>query len=80
MYPGRQQFGLKRFIMSRDNGYCKYCEPNPKATDLIEVTMAGDSETRYTRKLIGLGGAFQVDQDAKPGRAVYRLEADYLRW
>ncbi len=83
MYPGRQQYGLKKFIMSRENGYCKFCTPNPRPTDLIVVTMAGDLETRYTRKLLRLGGKLQVDEDwasGKSGHALYRLEADYIRW
>lgn len=81
MYPGRQHFGLKKFIMSRDNGFCKFCTPDPRPTDLIEVTLAGGMETKYTRKLIRLGGKFAVDQDGstKSGHAVYRLEVDYIR-
>jgi hypothetical protein len=83
MYPGRQQFGLKKFIMSRENGYCKFCTPHPRPTDLIVVTMAGDLETRYTRKLLRLGGKLEVNEDwasGKSGHALYRLEADYLQW
>lgn len=83
MYPGRQQFGLKKFIMSRENGYCKFCTPNPRPTDLIVVTMAGDLETRYTRKLLRLGGKLEVNEDwvsGKSGHALYKLEADYIRW
>ena len=83
MYPGRQRFGLKKFIISRENGYCKFCTPNPKPTDLIVVTLAGDLETRYTRKLLRLGGRFEVNEDwasGKSGHALYRLEADYIRW
>jgi hypothetical protein len=82
MYPGRLQYGIKKFVMSRDNGYCKFCMPNPRPTDLIEVTMAGDQETRYTRKLIRIGGKLEVEEEGaiKPGHAAYRLQADYLRW
>ena len=81
MYPGRKQFGLKKFVMSRDNGWCKFCMPAPQPTDLIDVTLTGDLETRYTRKLLCLGGRLEVDRDASPksGGAVYRLQADYIR-
>jgi hypothetical protein len=83
MYPGRQQYGLKKFIISRENGYCKFCTPDPQPTDLIVVTMAGDLETRYTRKLLHLGGKLEVNEDwasGKSGHVLYQLEADYIRW
>jgi hypothetical protein len=75
MYPGRMQTGIKEFILSRDNGVCAYCMPNPKPTDLVQVNLIHGLEASYTTHLIGLGGKFSVltdepeeteDEDAPP--------------
>ncbi len=82
MYSGRQQTGLKSFVMSRDNGVCQYCLPNPKITDQVFVELAGGREASYTTRLIGVGGVFSMKQDdpkKKYGGVVYHIEADYLR-
>jgi hypothetical protein len=82
MYPGRQQVDLKQFIISRDNGRCTFCTPNPTPTDLVHVTLAGDLRTDYTTHLLALGGTLRVEDDplkiAKQG-LIYHLDADYLR-
>jgi len=82
MYSSRQQTGLRSFVMSRDNGVCPYCLPNPKITDQVFVELAGDREAAYTTRLIGVGGVFSVkldDPKKKYGGVVYHIEADYLR-
>ena len=82
MYPTRQQTGLKTFVMSRDNGVCQYCLPNPKITDQVFIELAGDREAAYTTRMIGVGGIFSLkleDPKKKYGGVVYHLEADYLR-
>lgn len=82
MYPGRQMFKLKKFVISRDNGVCKFCVPNPRPTDQIEVTLVGDLVAHYTNRLIAVGGKLHVqpkDKAATWGGVAYRLEADYLR-
>ena len=63
MYPGRLQTGIKEFVLSRDNGVCSYCAPNPKKTDLVQVTLIHGLEAAYTTRLIGLGGKFSVLTD-----------------
>jgi len=81
MYPGRQQVDLKEFIISRDNGRCNFCMPNPAPTDLVRVTLEGDLRTDYTTHTVGLGGTLRVEEDpekiARQGMA-YHLEADYI--
>jgi hypothetical protein len=81
MYPGRQQLDLKQFLISRDNGRCNFCMPNPTPTDLVHVTLAGDLRTDYTTHIVGLGGTLRVETDpekiARKGMA-YHLDADYI--
>lgn len=81
MYPGRQQLDLKQFIISRDNGRCNFCMPDPTPTDLVHVTLVGDLKTDYTTHIIGVGGTLRVETDpealARKGMA-YQLDADYL--
>ncbi len=81
MYPGRQQLDLKEFIISRDNGRCNFCMPNPTPTDLVRVTLTGDLRTDYTTRIVGVGGTLRVEEDpeklARQGMA-YHLEADYI--
>jgi hypothetical protein len=82
MYPGRQQLDLKQFIISRDNGRCNFCMPNPTPTDLVHVTLTGDLATDYTTHIVALGGTLHVETDpekiARKGTA-YHLDADYIR-
>lgn len=81
MYPGRQQLDLKQFLISRDNGRCNFCMPNPTPTDLVHVTLAGDLRIDYTTHIIALGGTLRVETDpekiARKGMA-YQLDADYI--
>jgi hypothetical protein len=82
MYPSRQQTGLKTFLMSRDNGVCQYCLPNPKITDQVFIELAGEREAVYTTRLIGVGGKFSMKFDDKKGKyggIIYHIEADYFR-
>jgi hypothetical protein len=80
MVPGRYSMNVKEFIMCRDNGVCSFCNPQPQLTDLIAVKLFRGLETEYTTHLIGVGGTFKVKKDAKPGEAVYQIDADVLRW
>lgn len=81
MYPGKLQSGIKVFVMSRDNGTCQFCMPNPQPTDLILVQLMGDLTADYTSRILGVGGRLFLELDpakrAEHGVA-YRLEADYL--
>lgn len=82
MYPGRQMHGLKQFVMSRDNGSCTFCMPNPQPTDLIHVEIAGDARVAYTKDMIYVGGKLSLmpeEQAGGQGGVAYRLEADYFK-
>ena len=76
--PGRQQVGLKQFVLCPIIGNCHFCITEPKPTEMIRVKLAGDLAVRYTTRLLRLGGKFRVDAQA-PGGVPYFLEADYLR-
>lgn len=78
MRPGRQQTGIKEFVLCPSTGECPFCIPNPKRTEMIRVVLQGDLETVYTTHLIGVGGRFQVDPQDFSG-IPYGLEANYLR-
>ena len=69
---------LKRFILCPSVAECSYCNPNPKPTEMIVVTLEGDLRARYTTHEIRVGGKFIVDL-AAPDGVPYRLEADFLR-
>ena len=60
MYPGKVQINLKQFIVSRDNGTCEFCTPNPTPSDLIHVTLVGDLHFDYTSRLVSLGGTLRA--------------------
>lgn len=82
MYPGREQTGLTQFVMSRDNGVCQFCIPDPKPTDLVFVELEEGRQAQHTTRLIGVGGTFSLkfeDPDEKYGGVIYHIEADYLR-
>ena len=73
---------LKQFTMSRDNGSCKFCIPDPQPTDLISVELTGDLQVAYTKNLIYVGGKLSLmpeEEAASQGGVAYRLEADYFR-
>jgi len=81
MYPTRSSSNIKEFVISRDNGSCQFCIPNPRPTDLIRVTLDGDLRTRYRTDLLRIGGKFKIDESqiGRYGGVVYHLEADYLK-
>ncbi len=60
MYPGRQQTGITEFLLSRDNGVCSYCNPNPDPTDLVQVTLTEGLTANFTTRLIAIGGEFSI--------------------
>ena len=82
MYPGRQMDGLKQFVMSRDNGSCTFCMPDPQPTDLLSVEMAGDMRVAYSKDMVHVGGKLSLMPEEKAsgkGGVAYRLEADYFK-
>ena len=78
MQPARKHTGLKAFILSPSVHDCPSCIPNPMPTEMIQVELEGDLQTRYTTHEIGIGGKFTIEPDAR-NRVPYRLKADYLK-
>jgi hypothetical protein len=82
MVPGRQQSGIKEFVLMEDPGTCAYCSPTPKPTQLIRIKLVNNLRTTYTARVIGVGGEFSVHTDPKEvatGSHVYQIDGDCLR-
>ncbi len=78
MQPGRRQIRLKTFILCPAIPDCPFCTTDPKPTEMVEITLVGDLMTRYTGRLIHVGGKLNIDPMALRG-IPYQLEADYLK-
>jgi hypothetical protein len=80
-YPGREQSGIKKFVLVRDNGQCCF-GGNPKLTDMVEVTLENGLAMDYTTNMRRVAGTFHVAPttgiDGLP-HVVYHLDADYLQ-
>jgi len=78
MYPGRQQVGLREFVLCPAIPDCNFCRIDPKPTEMIQVKLEGDLVTRYTTNLVRIGGYLRVD--STPGQPVpYQMDVDYIR-
>ncbi len=77
MKPSRRQTGIKDFIMCPTAGQCPFCNPEPKPTEMIHVTLQGGATTAYTNHEIGVAGRLHVDP-SDPGGLPYSLDADYI--
>lgn len=81
MYPTGEGYGLKGFVLCRDNGTCCF-GGQPKLNDMIEVKVKDGRTIDYTSSLRGIGGTFRVRPDKAPGglgQVVYHIEdADVL--
>jgi len=78
MQAGRQQAGIKEFILCPTSGDCPFCTPDPNPTEMIRVTLQGDLETSFTTNMVGVAGRFRVDPD-DPSKIPYGLDADEIR-
>ncbi len=78
MQPGRRQIRLKTFILCPAIPDCPFCTTDPKPTEMVEVTLVGDLMTRYTSRVIHVGGKLNIDPMALRG-IPYQLEVDYLK-
>ncbi len=78
MQPTRQRSRLKKFILSPAVHDCPSCIPNPKPTEMIQIELMDNMETRYTTRLMGVGGKFIIKRRSSSG-VPYRLEADVLK-
>ena len=81
MYPGRQNYGIKKFVLVPTLGHCSFCSRELRSTEMIGVTMAGDLTAKYRNRWIGIGGKFTIDEkEAKLpfGGFPYQIEADVI--
>ncbi|NQU23016.1 MAG: DUF4190 domain-containing protein [Candidatus Nealsonbacteria bacterium] len=82
IYPGPQNYGIKRFILVPTLGHCNFCRKDLKSTEIILVTLSGDLTTEYRADRISLGGKFQVNPNQArlpSGGVPYRIMGDYLK-
>ena len=59
MYPGKQQRGIRQFLLVRDQGDCCF-GGNPKITDRVLVQMADKQTIEYTPRLRKIAGRFSI--------------------
>ncbi|MBI2824108.1 MAG: DUF4190 domain-containing protein [Planctomycetia bacterium] len=81
VYPGKQQSGIKQFVLCRDNGDCCF-GGQPKLTDRILVTLKGPLALEYSTRLRHVGGTFRFEPANAVdglGGVIYHLDADYLK-
>jgi hypothetical protein len=79
MYPGRQVFNIKQFVMVANRQLCKFCISNITPTQMVRVEMVGDLTADYKTHLTATGGILHVDRKVVPGQSPYLLEADVFR-
>jgi len=78
---GKQQSGIKQFILCRDNGDCCF-GGQPRLTDRIQVTLKPPLTLEYSTRLRRLAGTFYfapAQDNYGLGGVIYHLEADYLK-
>ncbi len=79
MYPTKDVFGIKRFVLCKDMGQCCF-GGNPKATDMIVVEMQGGQTTEHHNGLISVAGEFQTHADVSAAdlNPVYQLNCSFF--
>lgn len=80
VYPGKEQRGIKSFVLCRDNGDCCF-GGQPKLNDMIEVTLKEPLTLDYDTRMRRVAGVFKVQekQEGTLGRILYQMEADFLQ-
>ena len=79
MYPGRQVFNIKEFVMVPTTSHCKFCLTKISPTQMVRVEMVGDMTAEYKTSLSGVGGILRVEPSIRLGRSPYLIEADVFR-
>lgn len=79
MYPGRQTFNIKEFVIVPNSGLCKFCLTDVEPTQMIRVEMVGDKTADYSTSPCGVGGKLVVDPVIVIGKSPYLIEADVFR-
>lgn len=79
MYPTREPYGLKRFVLCKDMGQCCF-GGNPKPTDMIVIEMDDHKSVDYRSGLVSVAGTFRTHADvgAEGLHPVYKLECSYF--
>lgn len=81
MYPGKQQRGIRQFLLVRDQGDCCF-GGNPKITDRVLVQMADKGGIDFTARMRKIAGRFSVrpaGTSEVEGGVIYHLEDAVVR-
>jgi hypothetical protein len=82
MYPGKQQAGIRQFLLVRDQGDCCF-GGNPKITDRVLVTLTDPSGITFSPRLVKIAGRFRVRPvgfaAGADGGVLYHLEDAQVR-
>ncbi len=82
MYPGKQQHGIRQFLLVRDQGDCCF-GGNPKITDRVLVHLEDEKGIAYTPRQKKIAGRFVVrptaGRDGIEGGVLYHLEEAFTR-
>lgn len=81
MYPGKQQQGIRQFLLVRDQGDCCF-GGNPKITDRVLVTLAEPGGISFTARMRKIAGRFVVRPTGTAvldGGVLYHLEDATIR-
>ena len=82
MYPGKQQHGIRQFLLVRDQGDCCF-GGNPKITDRVLVHLEDEKGITYTPRQKKIAGRFVVrptaGRDGIEGGVLYHLEDAFTR-
>lgn len=82
MYPGKQQHGIRQFLLVRDQGDCCF-GGNPKITDRVLVHLSDETGLAYTSRQKKIAGRFVLRPtaglDGIEGGVLYHLEEAFPR-
>jgi len=82
MYPGKQQHGIRQFLLVRDQGDCCF-GGNPKITDRVLVHLADEKGIGFSPRQKKIAGRFVVrptaGRDGIEGGVLYHLENAFTR-
>ncbi len=81
MRPPAHRFGIEQFLLVRDNNECCFGKNIPAYYDRIQVELAGNLRTDYSRRMFRAAGTLKIDpSQAHDGSELpaFRLVTDYL--
>ena len=81
MYPGKQQQGIKQFLLVRDQGDCCF-GGNPKITDRVLVQLRDSQGIPFSPRLTKIAGRFAIRPAGTAtldGGVLYHLEDAVVR-